>query len=245
MRNEKEEETGSTFSRRPSICSPTVSPTTPLSGPMPSTTRASDDSRSTCPVRPWSAGADSTSIALCSASTPFSGFHQHLEYKPLVNSQAHQLGKDRRILNDRLRTIRRYLSVLKFHPELGDEDLLAVSYYLLLQDRGGRRAELLCQGTQGKNHRETPVRIHGHLCRLLHGATGIRAPTGLQVRRLSRRPLAKPFPRGARSTRRDRWQGIKPVDDEDREQVQGVLASSEPGSSWKSKREKSPFMPAT
>ena len=28
MRNEKEEETGSTFSRRPSICSPTVSPTT-------------------------------------------------------------------------------------------------------------------------------------------------------------------------------------------------------------------------
>ena len=30
------------------------------------------------------------------------GFHQHLEYKPLVNSRAHQLGKDRRILNDRL-----------------------------------------------------------------------------------------------------------------------------------------------
>ncbi|SVD26161.1 uncharacterized protein METZ01_LOCUS379015, partial [marine metagenome] len=64
------------------------------------------------------------------------GFHQHLEYKPLVNARAHQLGKDRKVLNNRLHgQYHQYMNVLKYHPSLGEEDLLATAYYLFLQDR--------------------------------------------------------------------------------------------------------------
>jgi hypothetical protein len=62
--------------------------------------------------------------------------YQHLEYKPLVNARTHQLGKRRQIVNDRfygqyLQT----LALLSYRRTLSDEDLMAVTYYLLLQDR--------------------------------------------------------------------------------------------------------------
>jgi len=62
--------------------------------------------------------------------------YQHLEYKPLVNARTHQLGKRRQIVNDRfygqyLQT----LGLLSYRRTLSDEDLMAVTYYLLLQDR--------------------------------------------------------------------------------------------------------------
>lgn len=61
---------------------------------------------------------------------------EHLEYKPLVNARAHSLGKRRQIVNDRFHwQYHRYLTELCFEPQLGQEDLLAVTYYLLLQDR--------------------------------------------------------------------------------------------------------------
>ena len=61
---------------------------------------------------------------------------EHLEYSPLVNARAHQLGASRTILNDRLHG--QYLSVLRataHQPGLTPETQLAVAYYLLLQDR--------------------------------------------------------------------------------------------------------------
>ncbi|HVR76601.1 MAG TPA: hypothetical protein VMT52_19890, partial [Planctomycetota bacterium] len=62
--------------------------------------------------------------------------YQHLEYWPLVNARAHRLGKERQILNDRFREqYLRLLNVLSYRPSLSDEDHLAVTYYLLLQDR--------------------------------------------------------------------------------------------------------------
>lgn len=62
--------------------------------------------------------------------------YEHLEYDPLINPRAHQLGRDRRILNDRFHAqYLRFLSVLAYHPELTQEDRLALTYYLLLQDR--------------------------------------------------------------------------------------------------------------
>lgn len=61
---------------------------------------------------------------------------EHLEYKPLVNARAHSLGKRRQIVNDRFHwQYHRYLEELCFEPQLGQEDLMAVTYYLLLQDR--------------------------------------------------------------------------------------------------------------
>jgi len=62
--------------------------------------------------------------------------YEHLEYAPLVNARAHPLGKEQVILNNRfLKQYQDFLKVLSYHPELTAEDLLAVTSYLLTQDR--------------------------------------------------------------------------------------------------------------
>ena len=64
------------------------------------------------------------------------GKYEQLEYAPLVHARAHRLGKDRRILNDRLRTqYLNLLNVLAYKPVLEQEDHLMLTYYLLAQDR--------------------------------------------------------------------------------------------------------------
>jgi len=63
-------------------------------------------------------------------------WRQHLEYSPLVNARAHQLGRDRKIVNSAFRN--QYIglmNVLRYKAELTDEDSLDVVYYLFLQDR--------------------------------------------------------------------------------------------------------------
>lgn len=62
--------------------------------------------------------------------------YQHLEYSPLINARSHRLGRRRKILNTRLHS--QYLELMKvlsFRRRLDDDDLMAVTYYLLLQDR--------------------------------------------------------------------------------------------------------------
>jgi hypothetical protein len=62
--------------------------------------------------------------------------YEHLEYKPLVNARAHALGQRRQIVNDKFHEqYHKLLKTLSYHRELDDTDLLAVTYYLLLQDR--------------------------------------------------------------------------------------------------------------
>eukprot|EP00456_Euglypha_rotunda_P016433 TRINITY_DN1542_c1_g1_i2.p1 TRINITY_DN1542_c1_g1~~TRINITY_DN1542_c1_g1_i2.p1 ORF type:complete len:2121 (+),score=552.63 TRINITY_DN1542_c1_g1_i2:3010-9372(+) len=62
--------------------------------------------------------------------------YEHLEYKPLVNARAHALGKRRQIVNDRQYwQYHRLLRELSYERQLDDDDLLAVTYHLLLQDR--------------------------------------------------------------------------------------------------------------
>lgn len=62
--------------------------------------------------------------------------YQHLEYKPLVNARAHALGKRRQIVNERFHwQYHRFLKNLAYHRSLDNHQLLAVTYYLLLQDR--------------------------------------------------------------------------------------------------------------
>jgi hypothetical protein len=62
--------------------------------------------------------------------------YEHLEYKPLVNARAHALGKRRQIVNDRLfGQYHQTLKQLSYVRQLDDNDLLAVTYYLLVQDR--------------------------------------------------------------------------------------------------------------
>jgi hypothetical protein len=62
--------------------------------------------------------------------------YQHLDYRPLVNARTHQLGRKREIMNNRLsQQYHRLLKILSYRRELNDEDLLAITYYLLVQDR--------------------------------------------------------------------------------------------------------------
>jgi hypothetical protein len=62
--------------------------------------------------------------------------YQHMDYRPLVNARAHQLGSRRQILNDRQHgQYHRLLKILGYRRDLNDDDLMAVTYYLLLQDR--------------------------------------------------------------------------------------------------------------
>jgi hypothetical protein len=66
------------------------------------------------------------------------GRHQfeHLEYRPILNARAHSLGHVRQIVNGPFQQqYERFMKTLTYRPKLNDDDLLAVSYYLLLQDR--------------------------------------------------------------------------------------------------------------
>jgi hypothetical protein len=64
------------------------------------------------------------------------GWHEHLEYAPLIHARAHALGGERKILDQALAAqYRHFLEVLACQPALSEEDLLAAAYYLLLQDR--------------------------------------------------------------------------------------------------------------
>ena len=61
---------------------------------------------------------------------------QWLEYSPLVNARAHQLGGDRVILNDKFRTqYSAFLRLLSFRPAFTDAERLGLTAVLLLQDR--------------------------------------------------------------------------------------------------------------
>ena len=63
-------------------------------------------------------------------------WYWHKEYWPLINARAHQLGPQRKILNpDFYAQYQSLLAVLAQHRELGDDDHLVMTYYLLLQDR--------------------------------------------------------------------------------------------------------------
>jgi hypothetical protein len=62
--------------------------------------------------------------------------YEHMDYRPLVNARAHQLGRRRQILNDRFHAqYHRLLKILSYRRELDDAERMAVTYYLLLQDR--------------------------------------------------------------------------------------------------------------
>ncbi len=72
--------------------------------------------------------------------------YQHLDYRPLVNARAHQLGRHREILNDRFHAqYHRLLKILSYAAQLDDEQRLDLAYYLLLQDRIEEALEAFAQ----------------------------------------------------------------------------------------------------
>lgn len=62
--------------------------------------------------------------------------YEHLDYRPLVNARVGRLTRKPEILNDRfLGQHQHLLKILSYRRQLDNNDLLAVTYYLLLQDR--------------------------------------------------------------------------------------------------------------
>ena len=64
--------------------------------------------------------------------------YQHREYWPLINARAHRLGRKRKILNDAIwQQYHQLLDIVARQNRIQDETYLAVTYYMLLQDRVG------------------------------------------------------------------------------------------------------------
>ncbi len=64
--------------------------------------------------------------------------YEQMEYRPLVNARVGQLGRNREILNDRfLAQYEHLLRILSYRRQLDNDELMSVTYYLLLQDRVG------------------------------------------------------------------------------------------------------------
>lgn len=77
--------------------------------------------------------------------------YEHLDYRPLINPRAHQVGLSRVILNgDFLAQYQRLMSVLSFRRELSDAEKMAVIYYLLLQDRVDESLQVFSQVDKSK-----------------------------------------------------------------------------------------------
>ena len=77
--------------------------------------------------------------------------YQHLDYDPLVNARTHQLGRRRQILNDRLHEqYTRLMEVLSCRRALNDDELMTVTYYLLLQDRVEKALEFFSRVDAGQ-----------------------------------------------------------------------------------------------
>ncbi len=72
--------------------------------------------------------------------------YQHVEYVPLINPRAHQLNSKWTITNDQLRVqYESLMNVLAHRTSLDQNDFLAVTYYLLLQDRTAEALEYFKQ----------------------------------------------------------------------------------------------------
>ena len=134
--------------------------------------------------------------------------YEHLEYKPLVNARAHALGKRRQIVNDRFyQQYHRLLRELAHSRQLSDDDLLAVTYYLLLQDRIEEALDTFGAGQRRPGGDEDAVRLLRGLPRLLHRRARAGPGHRREVRRPPGRPLAEHVRRDRRPARRGRREG--------------------------------------
>lgn len=157
--------------------------------------------------------------------------YQHLEYAPLVNPRAHQVGAHRTILNPAfLRQYQRFMTVLRYKSRLSAADTLAVAYYLALQDRVAEALEMF-----GRVKRdEVSERLqYDYLAAYLAFYTGDLEQA---------RALANAHAGEGGAHWRERFaqvlvqldeiagaeRGAAPVNAESRDQAQGALAATEP-----------------
>jgi hypothetical protein len=156
--------------------------------------------------------------------------YEHLEYKPLVNARTHSLGQRRQIVNGRLlEQYHRFLKLLSYRSKLSDDDKLAVTYYLLLQDRIDEALSTFAEVRPD----QVATRIQYDYCAAYLDFFG---EDPQRARAVAERYADYPVNRWRNSFtallhQLDEAEGKGPklVDAEDRTQRQGQLAANEPG----------------
>lgn len=156
--------------------------------------------------------------------------YQHMEYSPLVNARAHQLGRAQQILNDRFGAqYHRLMKTLTYRPKLDDDDLMAVTYYLLLQDRTEQGMAFF----ERVNPDKLATRLqHDYITAYLDFFTDGTSTARRIASRYKNHPIDLWRQRFAKVlVRIDQIEGKsdRTVDPGDRTQVQARLASTEPG----------------
>jgi prepilin-type processing-associated H-X9-DG protein len=156
--------------------------------------------------------------------------YQHLEFSPLVNPRAHQVGEKRKILNDRFRAqYQRFLTVLSYKPELTATDKLAVAYYLALQDRIAEAIEWY-----GKvDRKQVPEQLQ---CDYLEVYLAFSRGDTATARQIAQKHAAEPVDRWrtrfelalAQLDEVEKGVAATAADPENRDQAQGALAATEP-----------------
>jgi hypothetical protein len=156
--------------------------------------------------------------------------YEHLEYKPLVNARTHSLGQRRQVVNGRLlEQYHRFLKLLSYRTQLNDDDRLAITYYLLLQDRIDEALAMFAQ----VHADQLATRIQYDYC----GAyLALYSEEPQQAKAIAARYANHPVDRWRNSFQAilhqlDEAEGkdTQVVDVENRDQRQGQLASKEPG----------------
>ena len=151
--------------------------------------------------------------------------HEHLEYDPLVNKRAHQLGRRRHIANHALhQQYHRLLKVLSYRPRLDDTDRLAVAYYLALQDR---IAEAMAFFEQTDRAKVAGKMQHDYLGAWL-AISEERLDHARQVALAHKDHPVDKWRQRFTSLLNQLDEKIEVVDDEDRDQQQDALAGTEP-----------------
>ena len=154
---------------------------------------------------------------------------EFLEYKPLVNARVHSLGSRRQLVNDRLHgQYHRFLKELAYAPRLSTDDLLGVTYYLLLQDRV---EESLAMFKQVKAESVATNLQYDYCAAYLSFFTGDYG----QARTIAQKHANSPVDRWKNTfativAQLDEAEGAasKTIDGEDRNQQQAALAATEP-----------------
>ncbi len=156
------------------------------------------------------------------------GTYQQLDYRPLVNARAHRLGQRREIVNDRLlQQYRSLLTILSYQRELNDDQLMAVTYYLLLQDR----VEEALRFFQRVNPDRLPTRLqYDYFTAYLDFFTPDPRQAGAIVQRYADYPVDRwreAFAAMGRQLAEIQGQPHAVVNPEDPQQVQAGLAATE------------------
>ena len=153
---------------------------------------------------------------------------QHLEYSPLVNARAHRLGRKSEIVNDRLYVQYQHLmTILRYRPTLDDTDRMAVTYYLLLQDRIEEGLAML--KTVDKSRLATEIQYEYFQAYAAFYQEDLAAAVQI-ARKYQDYPVdrwQKLFANVLAQADEAQGQAARRVDEEDRTQAQSALAASE------------------